>query len=64
MLLPHLAEVVVERVEDAGGAVWICASARAETVSCPSCGEAATRVHSRYERRLADTPVTDDTTMA
>lgn len=57
MLLPHLAEVLVKRAEDAGGAVWVWASARAETAICPSCGEAAARVHSRYERRLADAPV-------
>lgn len=57
MLLPHLAGVLVGRVEDVGGAVWVWASPRAETASCPSCGEVATRVHSRYERCLADTPI-------
>ncbi|HEY6407853.1 MAG TPA: transposase family protein [Ktedonobacteraceae bacterium] len=25
---------------------------------CPSCGSAATRIHSRYQRRLADLPST------
>lgn len=57
VLLPHLAGVLVEQVEDAGSAVSIWASARAETASCPVCGAVATRVHSRYERRLADVPV-------
>ena len=32
----------------------ICARAKAVGVGCPSCGAVATRVHSRYERRLAD----------
>ncbi|MCO1579896.1 ISL3 family transposase [Crossiella sp. SN42] len=33
------------------------ASPRAEAVPCPRCGDPATGVHSRYERRLADSPV-------
>ncbi|MCO1578869.1 transposase family protein [Crossiella sp. SN42] len=57
MLLPHLTGVLVDRVEVVGGAVWMWASPRAEAVPCPRCGDPATRVHSRYERRLADSPV-------
>lgn len=38
-------------------AVLVGVFARAETASCPDCGDTATRVHSRYERRLADVPV-------
>lgn len=35
----------------------IVASARAEDAACPVCGTRSPRVHSRYVRRLADTPV-------
>ncbi len=37
--------------------VCIRASARAASVACVRCGHAASRVHSRYERCLADAPV-------
>jgi transposase len=55
--LPHLTGVLVDRVEVVGGAVRMWASPRARTVPCPRCGSPATRVHSRYERHLADSPV-------
>ena len=57
MLLPHLAEVVVENAEVAGGRLCIWARTRAETAACPWCGRSSARVHSRYERRLADAAV-------
>jgi len=55
-LLPHLAPVVVEAAEVAGGRVLIWARVRAEGASCPHCGQFTERVHSAYERRLADAP--------
>ncbi|MGH3781992.1 MAG: transposase family protein [Pseudonocardiaceae bacterium] len=57
MLVPHLADVVVERVEEAGGTVLIWAHPRAARASCPRCGGESGRVHSRYERTLADAAV-------
>ena len=57
VLLPHLAEVEVERVELVGAEVRIRAAASAARASCPGCARACWRVHSRYERRLADTAV-------
>jgi zinc-finger of transposase IS204/IS1001/IS1096/IS1165 len=54
--LPHLAAVVVERVEQVNGLVRISVSARPEG-KCARCGVASSRVHSRYERRLDDAPV-------
>ena len=57
VLLPHLAGVAVEAAEIAGGRVRIWARARAEGASCPRCGQFSERVHSAYERRLADAPV-------
>jgi transposase len=56
LLLPHLAGVAVEAAEAVGGRVLIRARARAEGARCPGCGQLAGRVHSVYERRLADAP--------
>jgi transposase len=56
-LLPHLAGVVVEAAELAGGRLCIWARARAEGAACPRCRRPWARVHSSYERRLADAPV-------
>ena len=57
LLLPHLAGVAVEAAEVAGGRVRIRARASAQTAACPRCGHLSQRVHSVYERRLADAPV-------
>jgi transposase len=57
VLLPHLAGVVVERAEVAGALLCVRARARAGEAACPGCGCWSGRVHSRYERRLADTAV-------
>jgi transposase len=56
VLLPHLAGVVVEAAEVAGGRVRIWARACAEGASCTRCGQFSRRVHSGYERRLGDEP--------
>jgi hypothetical protein len=55
-LLPHLAGAVVETAELAGGRLCIWARARAEGAACSRCGRFSARVHSAYERRLADVP--------
>ncbi|MEN3265449.1 ISL3 family transposase [Pseudonocardia sp.] len=57
MLLPQLAGVVVDRVERVADRVLITASAAARQAHCPRCGSVAVRVHSRYERRVADAPI-------
>jgi transposase len=54
-LLPHLAGVVVEAAELAGG-VCLRARARAGQAVCARCGQVSGRVHSTYGRRLADAP--------
>lgn len=53
-LLPHLAGVVVEHVEKTPAGVLIWARVKAEAGICPSCGGRSRRVHSRYDRKLAD----------
>jgi transposase len=57
VLLPHLAGVLVEKTELAGPRLCIWARARAEQAACRACGRWSGRVHSRYERRLADSPI-------
>jgi transposase len=57
VLLPHLAEVVVEKAELAGPRLCIWARARAGQAACPACGRSSVRVHSRYQRRLADAAI-------
>jgi transposase len=54
MLLPHLAAVAVEEAEISGDCVWLRARARADDASCPRCGCCSGKVHSTYQRRLAD----------
>ena len=53
-LLPHLAGTAVEAAEVSGGRLRIWARATAAHASCPRCGQSSKRVHSGYERRLAD----------
>ncbi|WP_240805744.1 transposase [Streptomyces sp. A1547] len=59
MLFPHFNAVLVERVFTECGVVHIVARTLEGSVSCPDCGLPSDRVHSCYERRLADTPVGD-----
>ncbi len=54
VLFPHLAGLRVHRVEDAGFAVMIAASCRADSACCPRCGLESARVHGGYARTVAD----------
>jgi transposase len=57
-LFPHLAAVHVEGVEATeDGGVRVRARACADLAVCPRCGLASSRVHSRYQRRLADVAI-------
>ena len=57
VLFPHLADVHVDGLSREEGVVCIHARAEADDALCPACGNASARVHSWYERRLADAPV-------
>ena len=57
LLLPHLAGVVVENAVVTGTRLCIWARPRADSGACPRCGQSSARVHSRYERRLADASI-------
>jgi len=48
VLFPHLAGLRVHRVEDAGEAVVVVASCRADSACCPRCGQESARVHGGY----------------
>jgi transposase len=57
-LLPDTCHVRLETwsLEPAQSAITITLHARQSSASCPLCGRRARRVHSRYERTLADLP--------
>jgi transposase len=48
---------VIERIDRVGGLIEIAAKSRGSTARCPGCGERSRRVHSRYERCLADAAI-------
>jgi len=54
VLLPHLTGVIVERLEREVDQVCIQARSAMRSTRCPRCDVPSARVHSRYERVLAD----------
>jgi transposase len=56
LLLPHLAGVVAESAEEAGGRVLLRVRPAAEQAACPRCGQSSGRRHGGYPRRLRDVP--------
>ena len=56
-MLPHLAGVMVERVDSTGNVVRFDARRRGDDAPCPSCANFSDRVHGRYRRRVRDTPI-------
>jgi hypothetical protein len=56
-LLPHLAQVRVERISLKTGRVRVEAATTSSSLPCPGCGVASARVHSRYTRRLVDSAI-------
>lgn len=55
-LVPAPGELVVERLVGERERLLVLASARRREAACPACGCTTRRVHSHYERRLADLP--------
>ncbi|MEV6013523.1 transposase family protein [Streptomyces sp. NPDC051976] len=53
---------MVNSVVRIGKSVRIAARCTAPTARCPACRAVSSRVHSRYERRLADTAVSGQET--
>ena len=54
VVLPHLAAVVIDRVEVSPACLQLWVHPRAEDAACRRCGRISRRVHSRYGRRLVD----------
>ncbi|MFE3173105.1 ISL3 family transposase [Amycolatopsis sp. NPDC059090] len=54
VLMPHLTGVIVEKMEREADQVCIRACSATRSAQCPRCDGASARVHSRYERVLAD----------
>lgn len=55
-LVPAPSELRLERLCTEPGRLVVVAVARRGEAPCPACGAASRRVHSRYERCLADLP--------
>ncbi|WP_221937822.1 ISL3 family transposase [Rhodococcus sp. KBS0724] len=55
--LPHLAAIDIDSVDATAGGVRIRASPLSTSASCPACDVSSKRVHSRYERTLADAAI-------
>ena len=45
-----------EHIEVSDDEVLVCATTQWVGAACPTCGRSSRRVHSRYQRRLADLP--------
>jgi transposase len=56
LLLPHLAGVVAESAEEAGGRVFLRVRPAAGQAACTRCGQLSGRRHGGYPRRLRDVP--------
>lgn len=56
-LLPHLAQLRLERISLKAGRLRIEAATTGSDAACPGCGVASQRVHSRYTRRLVDSAI-------
>ncbi len=48
--------LVIERIDPDGDALVIFARPSVRSASCPACGILSSRIHSKYQRRLADLP--------
>jgi transposase len=55
-LIPNPAEVELFCLGSKAGVIQVELRASAPSAACPGCGTNSTRVHSRYQRRLADLP--------
>ena len=55
-LLPDPAALTLESITAQDGVVVFSVRTSAQQVACPECGQRAHRIHSHYERRLADLP--------
>jgi transposase len=57
MLFPHWSDIRVHGVSATGASLRFDVAAASRTAVCPVCKQTSDRVHSRYDRCLADTAV-------
>jgi transposase len=55
-LVPDPEALALDHIEPGDDEIVLVVRTKALTAPCPDCGHAATRVHSRYRRHLADLP--------
>lgn len=55
-LVPNIAEVTLVCLRPKDGAIEMQLRAHRSISTCPECGTASRRVHSHYQRKLADLP--------
>jgi len=55
-LLPDLTGFSIEHVSLADGVIVVQAHAQRTRGACPDCAHLSSRIHSRYQRKLADLP--------
>jgi|SRR5450755_3552048 len=55
-LLPDLAGFSTEHVRIADGVIVVQAHSQRTSEACPDCAHLSSRIHSRYQRKLADLP--------
>ncbi len=55
-LLPDLPGFFIEHVSIADGVILVLAQSQRESAACPDCAHLSSRIHSRYQRKLADLP--------
>ena len=54
--LPELAGFSIEQVSIADGVIVVQAHSQRTSEACPDCAYLSSRIHSRYQRKLADLP--------
>jgi len=55
-LLPDLPGFSIEQIMLAGGVITVLAQSCTMSARCPTCTQLSSRIHSRYQRKLADLP--------
>jgi len=56
-LLPHLRDLIVEKIDCTRSAVVIRARCQRSQAACPACGTWSSRVHASYVRQVRDLPL-------
>ncbi len=55
-LLPHVAEVTLDLIRSGRASITLLVHVARSQAACPRCCSSSARIHSDYERKLADLP--------